>query len=36
MRLAAFLSLAVAAAAVNVSNSDPFEQWHGPKAGDGV
>ncbi|KAK4643001.1 hypothetical protein QC761_000370 [Podospora bellae-mahoneyi] len=34
MRLAAFLSLAVAAAAVNVSNSDPFEQWHGPKAGD--
>ncbi|KAK0654314.1 Chloroperoxidase [Cercophora samala] len=36
MRLAAFLSLAAAVVAVNacVSNDDPFEQWHGPKAGD--
>ncbi|KAK4170769.1 Chloroperoxidase [Triangularia setosa] len=35
MRFAVFLSLAVtASAAANVSISDPFEQWHGPKAGD--
>ncbi|KAK4172637.1 Chloroperoxidase [Triangularia setosa] len=34
MRLAAFLSLAVAATATTSLTQDPFEQWHGPKAGD--
>ncbi|KAK4195482.1 Chloroperoxidase [Triangularia verruculosa] len=34
MRLAAFLSLAVAATATDVLSQDPFEQWHGPKGGD--
>ncbi|KAK0701554.1 Chloroperoxidase [Apiosordaria backusii] len=34
MRLAAVLSLTVATAAAFAPNQDPFEQWHGPKAGD--